>query len=95
VKKIRGKQADYVLAVKENQPILYGKINNLVLKLPREPVSGLLGMYPSHTIKEYFETIIECWGTRSIREVTTVTSRYFISNKDASAEAFGTDIRGH
>jgi hypothetical protein len=26
VKKIRGKQADYVLAVKENQPILYREI---------------------------------------------------------------------
>jgi hypothetical protein len=31
VKEIRGKKADYVLAVKENQPILYGEINNPAL----------------------------------------------------------------
>jgi hypothetical protein len=34
VKKIRGKKADYVRAVKENQPALYKEINNLALKLP-------------------------------------------------------------
>jgi hypothetical protein len=42
-------------------------------------------------------SIIEYRGTRSrsIGEETTVTCRYFISNKDASTEAFGKDIRGH
>jgi hypothetical protein len=40
-------------------------------------------------------TIIESRGRRTVGEVTTVTNRYFISNKDVSAEAFGKDIRGH
>jgi hypothetical protein len=44
-----------VRAVKENQPILYGEINNPALKGELVVLVGLLGMYPSQIIKEYFD----------------------------------------
>jgi predicted transposase YbfD/YdcC len=44
---------------------------------------------------KYLATIIGCRGRRTVRGVTTVTVRYFISNKDIPAEGFGKDIRGH
>jgi predicted transposase YbfD/YdcC len=121
VKKIRGKKADYVLAVKENQRTLYEEIKEYFEYLDEKQTKELAeDLWESEVEKDHgrierrrirtvrdigflsgkndwkdLETIIECRGTRSIGEVTTVTCRYFISNKDGPAEEFGKDIRGH
>jgi predicted transposase YbfD/YdcC len=81
--------------------ILYAKRNKLL-----EKDHGRIEQRRIWTVREIgflsgkkdwkeLKTIIECRGTRSRGEETTVTCRYFISNKDASAEEFGKDIRGH
>jgi predicted transposase YbfD/YdcC len=120
VKKIRAKKADYVLAVKENQPILREEIREFFDYLDEKETKELPGdMWESDIEKDHgrierrrirtvtdigflsgkkdwkdLTTIIESRGRRTVGEVTTVTNRYFISNKDVSAEAFGRDIRG-
>ncbi|MDR2096014.1 MAG: ISAs1 family transposase [Treponema sp.] len=40
-------------------------------------------------------TVIEVRGTRTRGNETTVSTRYFISNKDAPTEVLGKDTRGH
>jgi predicted transposase YbfD/YdcC len=121
VKKIRGKKADYVLAVKENQPALHEEIKEYfeylddgqTKELPENlRESGLekdhgrieqrrirtardIGFLSGKKDWKDLTAITECRGTRSIGEETAVTCRYCISNKDALAEAFGKDIRGH
>ncbi|MDR1956588.1 MAG: ISAs1 family transposase, partial [Treponema sp.] len=121
VKKIRAKKADYVLAVKENQSILYEEIKayfeyldeRQTQELPEDLWEGELekdqGRIEQRRIRTVgdigflsgkndwkdLKTIIACRGTRTRGEETTVTCRYCISNKDAPAEAFGKDIRGH
>jgi predicted transposase YbfD/YdcC len=121
VKKIRAKKADYVLAVKENQPILYGEIKEYFACLDDKQTRELPeDLWESEVEKDHGRierrrirtatdigflsgkkdwkdliTIIECRGTRTTGDTTTVTERYFISNKDVPAEAFGKDIRGY
>jgi predicted transposase YbfD/YdcC len=121
VKKIRAKKADYVLAVKENQPILHGEIKEYFEYLDEKETKELpedvwesdlekdhdrierrrirtvtdIGFLSGKKDWKDLTTIIENQGTWTVGEVTTVTNRYFISNKDVSAEAFGKDIRGH
>jgi predicted transposase YbfD/YdcC len=121
VKKIRAKQADYVLAVKENQPILYQEIKEYFEYLDDEKTRDLpedvweSGVEKGHgrierrRIRTATETgflsgkkewkdltsIIECRTTCTVGDETTVSVRYFISNKDIAAEGFGKDIRGH
>jgi formylglycine-generating enzyme required for sulfatase activity/predicted transposase YbfD/YdcC len=121
VKKIRGKKADYVLAVKENQPALCQEIKEYfeylddakTRELPEDIwESGIEkghGRIEQRRIRTATETeflsgkkewkdlasIIERQTTCTVGDETSVSIRYFISNKDIAAEGFGTDIRGH
>jgi predicted transposase YbfD/YdcC len=121
VKKIRAKEADYVLAVKENQPILYEEIKEYfeyldgpqTKELPEdvwesdlEKDHGRIEHRRVRTVTDIgflsgrkdwrdITTVIEVRGRRTVGEVTTAAVRYFISNKDVSAESFGKDTRGH
>ncbi|MDR2070364.1 MAG: ISAs1 family transposase [Treponema sp.] len=121
VKKIRAKGADYVLAVKENQPVLYGEIREYFAYLDERQTKELpedvweSGVEKGHgrieqrrvrTVTDIgflsgkkdwkdLATVIEVRGRRTAGDETSVTERYFISNKDIPAEEFGKDIRGH
>jgi predicted transposase YbfD/YdcC len=119
--KIREKKADYVLAVKENQPTLYEEIKEYFeyLDFPqtRELPEDLwesetekdhgrierrrirtatgIGFLSGKKVWKDLTTIIECRSERTVGEETTVTFRYYISNKALDAEGFGGIIRGH
>jgi predicted transposase YbfD/YdcC len=121
VKQIRARKADYVLAVKENQPMLYEEIKEYFEYLDdRQTRTMPEDLWESEVEKDHgrierrrirtakdigflsgkgdwkdIRTIIECRGSRTTGDTTTVTNRYFISNKDIPAEELGKDIRGH
>jgi predicted transposase YbfD/YdcC len=121
VKKIRAQKAHYVLAVKENQPLLYQEIkeyfewldDETTTELPEDvwesEVENGHGRIEQRRIRTVVDTgflsgkkgwkdlttIIECRGTRMVGDKTSVSVRYFISDKDIPAEEFGKDIRGH
>ena len=120
--KIRSKQADYVLAVKENQPTLHKEIQEYFTLLDeRRGAPELpLDVWESELEKDHgrierrsirsacdldvltgrsqwkdIQTIIEYRCERTVQGVTTITDRYYISSKNASAEDFGRIIRNH
>jgi predicted transposase YbfD/YdcC len=120
--KIRSKQADDVLSVKENQPTMHEEIQEYFKYLDEEAGSRELpeDLWESDLEKDHgriekrrirtaseidflsgkrqwkdLKTIIEYRCERTIGEETTITDRYYISSKDAAAEAFGGIIRNH
>jgi predicted transposase YbfD/YdcC len=118
---MRGKKADDVLAVQENQPILYEEIKDYFEYLDNPQTKELPDdVWESDLEKDYrrierrrvrtvtdrgflsgkkdwkdITTVIEVRGTRTRGDETTVSTRYFISNKEAPAEVFGKDTQGH
>jgi predicted transposase YbfD/YdcC len=121
VKKIRARKAHYVLAVKENQPLLHQEIKEYFEYLDEEKTTELpedvweseaekghgrveqrrirtatdIGFLSGKKDWKDITTIIESRGSRTEGEETSVTVRYFISDKDVPAEEYGKDIRGH
>ena len=119
--KIRSKQADYVLAVKENQPVLHEEIKEYFMfldegkhkELPEDIwESGLekdhgriekrrirtacdIGFLTGKKLWKDIKTIIEYRCERTAGGETTITYKYYISSKDASADEFGRIIRNH
>jgi len=120
--KIRSKKADYVLAVKENQPTLFQEIQDYfqfldeprgVNELPEDLwESGLekghgrierrrirtacdIGFLSGKKQWKDLKTIIEYRCERTVRGKTTITDRYYISSKEATADEFCRIIRNH
>jgi predicted transposase YbfD/YdcC len=120
-RKIRKKQADYVLAVKENHKTLYTEIKEYFeylderhcTELPEDLWEGELekdhgrmerrslrtvrdiGFISGKDAWEDLQTVIQYRSSRTVGDTTTVTDRYYLSSRDASADWFLKVIRGH
>jgi predicted transposase YbfD/YdcC len=120
-RKIREKQADYVFAVKENQPTLCESIRDHFAWLKREhpcdePVaywdSGLEqghGRIERREITAAFQiewlnddhawpdakAILEYRCTRIVNDVTSQSTRYYLTSLETTEERYGHVVRSH